>query len=148
MRLPGAPLRLPTAALAVCGALALAACGGDQRPAAPAPALVPDEQQVRDVAKTLLRAYAAQDYHRMCAQFAPGTFDALIAAGKLESCERLFADAPGFEMATPQQIDRADARVHGNRATLDFAEEGLDSMKLRRIGGRWLIGGKAEVSEG
>ena len=146
MHLATAPFRLPAAALAACAALALAACGADQRPSAPEPEPVPDEQQVRDVAKTLLRAYAAQNYERMCAQFAPGTFSALIAAGTLESCERHFADAPGFEMATPQRIDRADARIHGDRATLDFAEKGLESMKLRRIGGRWVIGGKAKIS--
>ena len=147
MRLLTGPFRLPTAALAVCGALALAACGSDQRPSAPATAPVPHEQQVRDVAKTLLRAYAAQDYHRLCAQFAPGTFDALIAAGKVESCERLFADAPGFEAPSPQQIDRADARVRGDRATLVF-EDGVDPMKLRRVGGRWVVANEAEVSEG
>ena len=82
MRLPAAPFRLPTAVLAACSAPTLAACSAptlaafaaDQRPVAPAPEPVPDEQQIRDVAKTLLRAHAAEDHHRMCAQFAPGTF--------------------------------------------------------------------------
>jgi hypothetical protein len=74
MRLPAAPFRLPTAVLAACSAPTLAAFAADQRPVAPAPEPVPDEQQIRDVAKTLLRAHAAEDHHRMCAQFAPGTF--------------------------------------------------------------------------
>jgi hypothetical protein len=56
-------------------AIALAACGGgEERVAQPRPSVAPrpsDAEQIRDVAKALLRAYADQDYTHRCKQFAP-----------------------------------------------------------------------------
>jgi hypothetical protein len=145
------PRRLLAAAVLTV-AIAFAACGGgEERLAQPLPSVAPrpsDAEQIRDVAKALLRAYADEDYARLCEQFAPGTFTQLIAAAKVESCEALFAKAPTFSAPSPQQIDRADARIRGDRATLVFREKGVEPYTLRRIDGRWMIANEAEVSEG
>ena len=144
------PHRLLAAAV-LTAAIAFSACGeGDERVAQPLPSVTQhpsDADQIRDVAKTVLRAYADEDYTRLCEQFAPGTFTQLIAAGKVDSCEELFAKAPTFSAPNPRQIDRAQARIRGDRATLVFREQGVEPYTLHRIGGRWLIANEAEVSE-
>jgi hypothetical protein len=144
------PRRLPAAALLTV-ALALAACGGgEQRLAQPLPSVAPapsDAEQIRDVAKAISQAYADEDYARLCEQFAPGTFTQVIALAKVESCEALFAKAPTFSAPSPPQIDRADARVRGDRATLVFRDKGVEPFTLRKIHGRWLIANEAQVSD-
>jgi hypothetical protein len=148
--LPTAIPRRLLAAATLTIAIAFAACGGgEDRLAQPLPSVAPlpsDADQIRGVAKTLLQAYADEDYARLCEQFAPGTFTQLIAAGKVESCEALFAKAPTFSAPNPQQIDRAEAHVRGDRATLVFREKGVEPYTLRRIDGRWMIANEAEVS--
>jgi len=150
--LPIATPRRLLATAAVCGALPLAACGGDEarvtRPAPPAAQRPSDAEQLRNVAKAITQAYADGDYARLCAQFAPGTFTELIALAKVDSCEALFAKAPTFSAPSPQQIDRAAARIRGDRATLVFGEKDVEPFTLRRIDGRWRIANDAELSEG
>jgi hypothetical protein len=130
----------------------LSACGGNEaRVAPPVPTAAQgpsDAEQVRDVAKAITQAYADEDYSRLCAQFAPGTFTELIALAKVDNCEALFAKAPTFSAPSPQQINRADARIRGDRATLVFDEQGVEPFTLRRIDGRWQIANDAELSEG
>ena len=150
--LPTAIPRRLLAAAVLAVALAFAACGGsEQRLAQPLPSVPTrpsDAEQIRDVAKAISQAYADEDYARLCAQFAPGTFTELIAIAKVDSCEALFAKAPTFSAPSPQQIDRADARIRGDRATLVFREKGVEPFTLRRIDGHWLIANEAEVSDG
>ena len=139
---PFSAVPAPIAAL-----LALAGCGGSA-PRTPIAPLAPpsDEQQVRAVAKAIVEAYAAEDYGRLCAQFAPGTFTAVLPAVKVASCEDLFRKLPSFEAPSPQQVNAAAVRIRGDRATIDYREKGVDSTLLTRIDGRWLISNKAEVS--
>ena len=152
--LPNATPRRLLAAAVVCCALPLCACGGGGgeapvAPPVPSAAQGPsDAEQVRDVAKAITQAYADEDYTRLCAQFAPGTFTELIALAKVDNCEALFAKAPTFSAPSPQQIDRADARIRGDRAALVFDEKGVEPFTLRRIDGRWQIANDAELSEG
>ena len=150
--LPNATPRRLLAAAVVCCALPLSACGRDEArvapPVPPAAQGPSDAEQVRDVAKAITQAYADEDYARLCAQFAPGTFTEVIALAKVESCEALFAKAPTFSAPSPQQIDRADARIRGDRATLIFDEKGVEPFTLRRIDGRWQIANDADIGEG
>ena len=139
------PRLLPTALAALCGALPLAACSADEAPPAERPAAVPAEQQVRTVAKTVAQAYVAEDYDRLCAQFAPGTFKQVIELAGVDDCPALFAKAPSFSAPSPQQIDAAHTRIRGDRATIDFAERGVESMHLRNLDGRWYIANEAEI---
>jgi hypothetical protein len=150
--LPTAIPRRLLAATVLSLAIPFAACGGgEERLAQPLPSVAPrpsDAEQIRDVAKAISQAYADEDYARLCEQFAPGTFTQLIAIAKVDSCEALFAKAPTFSAPSPQQIDRAEARIRGDRATLVFRENGVEPFTLRRIDGRWLIADEAEVSDG
>jgi len=107
---------------AVCGALPLAACGGDDAQRPDRPAAVPAEEQVRAVAK------------------------AVVVLAGVADCPALFADAPTFEAPSPQQIDRARTQVRGDRAEIDFAERGVETMHLRNVGGRWYIADEAEIT--
>ena len=144
------PRRLLAAAVLIVVVPLVACGGGEERLAQPLPSVAPgpsDAEQIRDVAKALLRAYADEDYARLCEQFAPGTFTKLIVTAKVESCEALFVKAPSFSAPSPQQIDRADARIRGDHATLVFREKGVEPYTLRRIDGRWMIANEAEVSE-
>jgi hypothetical protein len=131
----------------LCCAVALAGCGADGRPAPRVPVRAAGDQQVRDVVKSLAQAYAAEDYRQLCAQFAPETFTEALATLKLDSCEALFRKMPSFEAPSPQQINAADVRVRGDRATIAFVEPGVEPMFLARIGGRWLITNQAEVTK-
>jgi hypothetical protein len=143
---PSVLLRRAPAILCCCAPL-LAGCGDDERRAAPVPLQAPADRQVRDVAKAVTQAYDAEDYRRLCAQFAPGTFAEILTAVHVDSCEELFRRAPSFEAPSPQQIDAADVGVRGEQAIIRFAQPGVDPMRLRKVGGRWLIVDEAEITE-
>jgi hypothetical protein len=144
------PRGLPAAAV-LSVAIAFSACGGgEERRVQPLPTVAAapsDAEQIRDVAKAISQAYADEDYARLCEQFAPGTFTQVIAVAKVDSCEALFAKAPTFSAPSPQQIDRAETRILGDRATLVFRDKGVEPFTLRRIDGRWLIANEAQVSD-
>ena len=135
-------------AVALSGAsLAVVECGdsstrpsGDSRPRAS------EEERVRAVAKAVLQAYADEDYRRLCAQYAPGTFTELLAVTKIDSCEDLFGNASTFEMPSPQQVNDAEVRIRGDHAKLMFRIKGVDDTLLKKVRGRWLIADKAELT--
>jgi hypothetical protein len=131
----------------LCCAPLIAACGDDGQRAAPASLRAPADQQVRDVAKAVAQAYLAEDYPRLCAQFAPDTFAEILTAVDVDSCEELFRRAPSFAAPSPQQIDAAEVRVSGDRAIIRFERPGVDPMRLKQIGGRWLIVNEAEITK-
>jgi len=144
------PTAIPRRLLAVAVltvAVPLAACGErEDRVAQPLPR-PSDAEQIRNVAKAISKSYAAEDYARLCAQIAPSTVRALIALGKVDSCEALFAKATTFSAPGPRQIDRAEVRIRGDRASLVFQEQDVEPLTLRRIDERWLIANKAEISK-
>jgi len=127
----------PPAAIVV--ALAVAGCGAN----APPPS---DEQQIRATMKAVTQAFADEDYQRLCAQWAPGTFKELLAAADLRSCEDFWSRVETFEAPTPRQINAARVRIDGDHANVDFREPGVETALLTRIDGRWLLSNEAEIS--
>ena len=143
---PKVLLRRAPVILCCCAPL-LAGCGDDEQRAAHSPLRAPADRQVRDVAKAVTQAHDAEDYGRLCAQFAPGTFAEILTAVHVDSCQELFRRAPSFEAPSARQIDAADVGVSGDQAIIRFAQPGVDPMRLRKIGGRWLIVNEAEITQ-
>jgi hypothetical protein len=124
------------AALLLCGALTLAACGsaGPKRS---------DADRVRDTLSAFGQASAKHDYRRVCAELlAKPVIDSVRRAGL--SCESAMKSAlegvqsPKLEV---RQVtikgDRASAKVHSTAANQPASD---DTVALVREGGDWKIG--------
>lgn len=147
------------------------ACGGAEpdAPAAPGapvqappsvdrPAAGDDEAAVRDAFTEYNQALAASDTATVCALSAPETVDTLVAAvsqqlgQEVGGCE----DAFGLVFSTPGAAELArqtagsseiqDVTVDGDTATVNWTtdvqgQQAAQSNNMRRIDGRWLLGG-------
>ncbi len=125
------------AALLVCGALALAACGGGATPKRS------DADRVRDTLSAFGQASAKHDYRRVCADLlAKPVIDSVRKAGL--SCESVMKAAlqgvqsPRLEV---RQVtikgNRASAKVHTTAANQQPSD---DTVALVREGQDWKIG--------
>ena len=126
------------AALLLCGALTLAACGGGGSPKKRS-----DADRVRDTLSAFGQASAKHDYRRVCAELlAKPVIDSVRRAGL--SCESAMKTAlqgvqsPKLEV---RQVtikgDRASAKVHTTAANQQASD---DTVALRKGAGRWGAG--------
>jgi hypothetical protein len=126
------------AALLLCGALALAACGGGG--GSPKRS---DADRVRDTLSAFGQASAEHDYRRVCADLlAKPVIDAVRGAGL--SCESAMKTAlqgvqsPKLEVGQVTiKGNRASAKVHTTAANQPASD---DTVALVREGGDWKIG--------
>jgi hypothetical protein len=126
---------LAAPALAV---LALAGCGGSDRPRA-AP-----EDGVRASVRAYLGALQAGDWARACRLMtAAARRDLEDAAGA--PCGRALsagaALAPDEIATAAREVPGADVRISGDAATVGPLADAPQPLRLRRVGGRWLIAG-------
>jgi hypothetical protein len=130
--------RPPLVAALVLAAVALAGCGGGDRPRA-TPA-----DGVRAAANAYLGALATRDWDRACGLMTPAARrDLADAAGA--ACPRALA-AGGAEAAEElasarREIPGADVRVHGTAAAIGPLGTAQQPLRLQRVGGRWLVAG-------
>jgi hypothetical protein len=132
------------AALLLCGALALAACGGgDGAGAGPKRS---EAERVRDTLSAFAQASAEHDYRRVCADLlAKPVIDSVRKAGL--SCESAMktalegVEAPKLEV---RQVtikgNRASAKVHTTAANQQASD---DTVALVKEGEDWKIGALA-----
>jgi hypothetical protein len=126
------------AALLLCGALALAACGGGG--GSPKRS---DADRVRDTLSAFGQASAEHDYRRVCADLlAKPVIDAVRGAGL--SCESAMKTAlqgvqsPKLEVGQVTiKGNRASAKVHTTAANQPASD---DTVALVREGADWKIG--------
>jgi hypothetical protein len=124
------------AALLLCGALTLAACGG----ASPKRS---DADRVRDTLAAFGQASAKHDYRRVCAELlAKPVIDSVRRAGL--SCESAMKTALQGVQSPELQVgqvtikgNRASAKVHTTAANQPASD---DTVALVREGGDWKIG--------
>jgi hypothetical protein len=127
------------AALLLCGALTLAACGG----ASPKRS---DADRVRDTLAAFGQASAKHDYRRVCGELlAKPVIDSVRRAGL--TCESAMKTALEGVQAPKIEVrkvtingDRASASVHTTAANQPPAD---DTVALVKEGGDWKIGALA-----
>ena len=128
------------AAMLLCGALTLAACGG----ASPKRS---DADRVRDTLAAFGQASAKHDYRRVCGELlAKPVIDSVRRAGL--SCESAMKSAlqgvqsPKLEVGEVTiKGNRASAKVHTTAANQPASD---DTVALVREGGDWKIGALGE----
>jgi hypothetical protein len=125
----------PTAAVLVTAA-ALAACGGDEPPR-PRP-----EDGVRAAARAYLGALAARDWPGACRLMTAAARQDLAAATG-SSCARALASGGALaaeEVASAErEVAGAEVSIRGESATLGPLAGTQQALRLRRVGGRWLV---------
>ena len=123
-------------ALALTVAVGLVACGGSAGPGPTTPA-----DRVRAAADAYLGALSARDWPRACRSMTPqARRDLADAAGT--SCARALAS--GATSADELQSARravpgAVVRVRGSAASIGPFGASQQALRLRRVGGRWLV---------
>ena len=131
------------AALLLCGALTLAACGGGGDPERS------DADRVRDTLGAFGEASARHDYRRVCAELlAKPVIDSVRRAGL--SLRERDEDRPARASTrrrsrsarSPIKGNRASAKVHTTAANQPASD---DTVALVREGGDWKIGALAGV---
>jgi ketosteroid isomerase-like protein len=131
-------VRRRAAVAALAGALALAGCGGGDTPRDTA------ADRVRAAVRAYLGALAAGDWDRTCRLM---TVDARreIADAAGAPCGRALASgaAEGAEeLASAQrEVAGAEVRISGATASVGPLGTAQQDLRLRRVGGRWLVGG-------
>jgi hypothetical protein len=125
----------PTAAV-LASAAALAGCGGDDR------ARVTPEDGVRAAARAYLGALAARDWPGACGLMtAAARQDLADATGT--SCARALAKGGALaaeEIASAErEVAGAEISIRGGSATVGPLAGTQQSLRLRRVGGRWLV---------
>jgi hypothetical protein len=122
----------------LCAALAVGACGGGGPPEPPTPA-----ERVRAATDAYLRALAARDWQRACRLMTPGARrDLADAAGA--PCARALAGgaSPPEEVESARRaVAGAVVRVRGTTASIGPFGPAQLALRLRRVGGRWLVAG-------
>jgi hypothetical protein len=137
------PCRVAAAALVAALALAAVGCGGGGR------ARTTPADGVRAAVRTYLGALAGHDWARACRLMtATARRDVADAAGA--PCPRALAAGGGQaaeELASAQrEVAGADVRIRGAAASLGPIGPAQQALRLRRVGGRWLVaGGRAEA---
>jgi hypothetical protein len=131
-------VRPASAATVAALAVAIAGCGGADPPRA-TPA-----DGVRAAVRAYLGALATRDWQRACRLMTPAARrDLADAAGA--PCARALA-AGGAEAADElasarRQVAGADVRIRGAAASVGPLGGAQAQLRLRRVGGRWLVAG-------
>jgi hypothetical protein len=129
------PRRVAAATLAAALALAPAGCGGGGR------ARTTPADGVRAAVRTYLGALVRQDWARACGLMTPAARrDVADAAGA--PCPRALAAGAqaAEELASAQrEVAGADVRIRGAAASLGPIGPAQQALRLRRVGGRWLV---------
>jgi hypothetical protein len=131
------PLRLRRPAAAVlAGAATLAGCGGGERPR-PTP-----EDDVRAAARAYLGALAARDWPEAC-ELMTETARHDLADATGTSCARALSSGAALaaeELASARrEVAGAGVSIRGRSATLGPLGGARQSLRLRRVAGRWLV---------
>jgi hypothetical protein len=126
------------ASATMLAALAIAGCGGSDRPT-PTP-----EDGVRAAARVYLGALASRDWARACTLMTPAARrDLSDAAGA--PCPRALAaggaDAAAELASARREIPGADVEIRGVAASIGPLGTAQQALRLRRVGGRWLVAG-------
>jgi len=124
------------AALAAAGALALGGCGGGAPPR-PAP-----EDAARAAVRGYLGALAARDWAGACRRMTPGAQRDLADAAGRSSPRALASGAapdPAELESARREVAGADVRIRGQDAAVGPLGTAQQALKLRRVGGRWLV---------
>ena len=121
-----------------------------------------DVQQIRATVRTVSRAFAEEDYGRVCGLLSPGAEAQMLMAAAFASLGQATAEtAPscaqawravsaasdeagvlGSRVPSDDEIAAAPITIRGNRATVKPA--GTPPQELVRFDGRWLIGASAD----
>lgn len=133
------PSTSPPALIAALVALAAAGCGGQS-----------DEEEVRATAKRFSRAVAAGEYQRACEMFslqAQAQIEGLV--GGARGCASALAlsrraGTAATDLPSQKEIEAADLRRAGNRATLRFS--GHDTQVFTKLSDRWLVAADTPLS--
>ena len=112
-----------------------------------------EEQQVRDTARELTRAFATGDYERACELFSleaqsqveAATADAHGCAFALRR-SREQATAAGAGMPTVRDIDIATLTLSGDRAILSWTSGAHDPQRFEKRDDRWLVAADSPAS--
>jgi hypothetical protein len=118
--------------------VALAGCGGSDRPKA-TPA-----DGVRAAVRAYLGALAAHDWARACRLMTPGARSELADTADVPCARALAAGGAeaGDELASARrEVAGADVRISGAAASLGPLGPAQQALRLRRVGGRWLVAG-------
>jgi hypothetical protein len=131
-------VRSRAVAAVLLAAAGVGACGGADRPRAT------PEAAVRASVARYLRTMADRRWARACSLMTAGARrDVAAAAGA--PCARALADGAaldGDELATAARaVDGADVRIDGAVATVGPLGGLAVPLRLRRVGGRWLVDG-------
>lgn len=122
----------------LCAALAAGACGGGGAPEPPSPA-----GRVRAATDAYLRALAARDWERACRLMTPAARRDIAAAAGAPCPQALSAGAsPSEEVESARRaVAGAVVRVRGAAASIGPFGPSQQALRLRRVGGRWLVAG-------
>jgi hypothetical protein len=135
---PALARRSCAAALAGVLALAIGACGGGDRPRA-TPA-----DGVRAAVRAYLGALARHDFAGACRRMTPAARRDLADAAGAPCAQALAAGsgeaAEGLASAR-REVPGADVRIRGTAASLGPLGPAQRALRLRRVGGRWLVAG-------
>jgi hypothetical protein len=117
-------------------ALALAGCGGGDRPRA-TPA-----DGVRAAVRAYLGALAAHDWPRACRLMTPAARRELAdAAGApcARALEAAGAEAADELASARREVAGANVRISGAAASIGPLGTAQQALRLRRVGARWLV---------
>jgi hypothetical protein len=131
---------MPRAAAVACAALALAlsACGGGSTPDRTTPA-----ERVRAAAAAYLGALAAHEWSRACGLMTPGARRDLADAAGAPCPRALAAGASSAEelAGARREVPGAVVRIRGPAASIGPFGPSQQALRLRQVGGRWLVAG-------
>lgn len=123
-------------ALALTVALCLAACGGSGAPGRTTPA-----DRVRAAADAYLGALSARDWSRACRSMTPQARRDLADAARTSCARALASGAASAEelQSARRAVPGAVVRVRGPAASIGPFGASQQALRLRRLGGRWLV---------
>jgi hypothetical protein len=97
---------------------------------------------VRTAVRSYLGALSARDWSRACRLMTAEARRGLADAAGVPCARALAAGATPEELASARrEVAGADVRIRGTAATLGPLGTAQQSLRLRRVGGRWLVDG-------
>ena len=117
-------------------AAVIAGCGGSDRPGA-----TPSDG-VRSAVGAYIGALSARDWSRACGLMTAAARRDLADAAGVPCARALASGAAPEELASARrEVAGADVRIRGAAATVGPLGTAQQSLRLRRVGARWLVDG-------